>query len=112
MIQRLGAKRLFAKPYNFTYLNDQAWRKRLTHERLRVTEDSPLRDRRLADARIPHGVQPLVIVRDGQSWLPHDDFILRPGDEIRVLTRPERVQEGQPLILPPAENHTIPESHA
>ncbi len=42
MIHRLGAKRLFAKHYNFTYWNDQALRKRLTHERLRESEDTPL----------------------------------------------------------------------
>ncbi len=106
MIRQLGAKRLFAKPYNFTYWNDQAWRKRLVYETCRIEPDSPLVGRRLADARIPHGVQPMVIVRDGQSHLPHDDFELAAGDEVRMLTRPERIQQGQPLILPPAENHT------
>ena len=104
MIRQLGARRLFAKPYNFTYWNDQAWRKRLVHEAFRVAPDSPLAGCRLADARIPHGVQPLIIVRNGQTHLPHDDFVLEAGDEIRVLTRPERIQEGQPLLLPPAGN--------
>jgi len=105
MIHQLQAKRLFAKPYNFTYWNDQAYRKRLTYEVRRVEEDSGLIGQRMADTRIPHGVQPMSIIREGESFLPHDDFIFQAGDEIKMLMRPERMQEGQPLILPPASDH-------
>jgi len=102
MIQHLGARRLFAKPYNFTYWNDQAYRKRLIYETRVIDPDSPLIGLRMAEMRIPHGVQPMVIVREGKTHLPHDDFRFAGGDEIKVLMRPERMQEGQPLILPPA----------
>jgi len=104
MIDQLQARRLFAKAYNFTYWNDQAWRKRLTYELLRVEECSGLIVHRMADTRIPHGIQPMVIIRGGKSYLPHDDFRFQAGDEIKMLMRPERMREGQPLILPPASD--------
>ncbi|GMQ99339.1 MAG: sodium:proton antiporter [Zetaproteobacteria bacterium] len=105
MIHQLQAKRLFAKPYNFTYWNDQAYRKRLTYEVRRVEENSGLIGQRMADTRIPHGIQPMAIIREGESYLPHDDFRFQAGDEIKMLMRPERMQEGQPLILPPSADH-------
>lgn len=108
LIHQLQTKRLFAKPYNFTYWNDQAMRKRLVYETRTVIENSGLIDQRLADVRIPHGVQPLAIARDGQTHIPHDNFILQAGDEIRMLLRPERIQEGQPLIFPPKSEHRSP----
>jgi len=108
MIHQLQAKRLFAKPYNFTYWNDQAYRKRLTYELRRVEDGSGLIGHRMADARVPHGVQPMAIIREGKSYLPHDDFIFQAGDEVKMLMRPERMQEGQPLILPPASDHHTP----
>jgi len=113
MIHQLQAKRLFAKPYNFTYWNDQAYRKRLIYEVRHVKEDSGLIGQRMADARIPHGIQPMAIIREGESCLPHDDFIFAAGDEIKMLMRPERMQEGQPLILPPSNDHaTVTEQKA
>jgi len=104
MIQHLGAKRLFARAYNYTYWNDQAYRKRLIYETRLIEADSPLIGVRMSDARIPHGVQPMVIIRDGQTHLPYDDYTFAAGDEIKMLLRPERIQEGQALILPPAEH--------
>jgi len=112
-IHQLQAKRLFAKPYTFTYWNDQANRKRLIYEIFSVEEASGLIDQRIADTRIPHGVQLMSIIRDGVSYLPHDDFHLQAGDEIKMLMRPERIQEGQPLLLPPADDpHTSPTQEA
>jgi len=105
MIEQLQTRRLFAKAYNFTYWNDQAYRKRLIYELRRVEDDSGLIGQRMADARIPHGIQPMAIIREGESYLPHDDFRFQAGDEIRMLMRPERMQEGQPLIMPPANDH-------
>jgi len=105
MIHQLQAKRLFAKPYTFTYWNDQAYRKRLLYESYHVEEDSELAGQRMADCRIPHGVQPMAIIRNGASYLPCDDFCFQAGDEVRMLMRPERIQEGQPLMLPPAGDH-------
>jgi len=107
LLHQLQAKRLFAKPYSFTYWNDQAYRKRLVFEVRKVEEDSALIGHRMADARIPHGVQPMTIVRDGKSMLPHDDFRFAAGDVIKMLMRPERIQEGQPLILPPASDNSM-----
>lgn len=101
MIHQLQAKRLFAKPYQFTYWNDQAYRKRLIYESLRIEPDSPLIGYRMADVRIQHGVQPITVIREGLTLVPHDDLVLAMNDEIKMLMRPERVQEGQPLILPP-----------
>jgi NhaP-type Na+/H+ or K+/H+ antiporter len=101
MMKQLQAKRLFGKPYHFTYWNDQAYRKRLVYEVLLVEEDSGLVGLRLADTRIPHGVQPLAIMREGQFHIAHDDFQLAAGDNIWLLLRPERIQEGEHLILPP-----------
>jgi len=46
----------------------------------------------------------MVIIRDGQTHLPYDDYTFAAGDEIKMLLRPERIQEGQALILPPAEH--------
>jgi len=102
MIHQLQARRLFAKPYNFTYWNDQAYRKRLIYESMIIEPNSLLAGVSLADARIQHGVQPVTIIRDGQTHVPHDDFMLAVDDEIKMLMRPERVQDGSPLILPPA----------
>jgi len=108
LIHQLQARRLFAKPYNFSYWNDQAMRKRLLYEARTVDKDSGLIGHRLADVRIPHGVQPLAIARNGQTHIPHDDFLLQAGDDIRMLLRPERIQEGQPLIFPPGSGTRSP----
>ena len=107
LIHQLQAKRLFAKAYNFTYWNDQAYRKRLIHEVRRVEKNSGLIGHRMADVRIPHGVQPMAVIRDEESFLPHDDFRFQAGDEIKMLMRPERMQKGQPLILPPATDSSM-----
>jgi len=92
---------LFGKPYHFTYWNDQAYRKRLVYEVHLVEDGSGLAGHRLVDARIPHGVQPLAIMRDGQIHISHDDFRLAAGDNIWLLLRPDRTREGQALLLPP-----------
>lgn len=102
MIHQLQAKRLFAKAYSFTYWNDQAYRKRLTYETREVEPDSPLAGVRMADARIQNGVQPIAILRNGQTLIPHDELVFQSGDDIKMLMRPERMQPGQPLVLPPA----------
>ncbi len=107
LLHQLQAKRLFAKPYNFTYWNDQAMRKRLVYEIRTIEEGSPLIGCKMMDARIPHGVQPLAIKRDGKSMIPHDQLIFGAGDEVWMLLRPERVEEGQPLILPPASDNSM-----
>ncbi len=107
LIHRLQAKRLFAKPYTATYWQDQAFRKRLVYENQTIDESSALHGCLLGDARIPHGVQPLAIHRDGLSLIPHDDLQLQAGDEIAMLLRPERIQEQQTLILPPATDYSI-----
>jgi Trk K+ transport system NAD-binding subunit len=109
LIHQLQARRLFAKPYNFTYWNDQAYRKRLVYETRVVEDESALIDVRMADARIPHGVQPIAIVREGKSLIPHDDLKFAAGDEIKLLMRPERTEEGQALILPPSSKANIPD---
>ena len=102
LIHQLQTKRLFAKPYNYTYWNDQAYRKRLTYESRYIEEGSAMVGQRMADCRIQHGVQPIAIIRDGQTLVPHDDLIFEAGDEIKMLMRPERVQAKQPMILPPS----------
>jgi len=108
LIHQLQTRRLFAKPYNFTYWNDQAYRKRLVYESRTIGEDSPLIGQRMADVRIPHGVQPVTITRAGKTLIPYDDIKFEVGDEIKMLMRPERIQDEQPLILPPAsENKTV-----
>lgn len=107
MIRELGAKRLFAKPYTFSYWHDQAIRKRLMHEMRVVEPDSPLIGHKMVDVRIPHGVQPLAICRKNQMLIPHDDLRFEEGDEISLLTRPERIEEGQPLLLPPPSDNSM-----
>ncbi|TLS76059.1 sodium:proton antiporter [Mariprofundus erugo] len=102
MIHQLQTKRLFAKPYNFTYWNDQAYRKRLAYETRTIEENSALVGIRMADANIQHGIQPITLVRHGKTLIPHDELTFEVGDEIKMLMRPERIQVGQPLILPPA----------
>jgi len=104
MIHQLQAKRLFAKPYQFTYWNDQAYRKRLIYESLHIEPDSLLIGYRMADVRIQHGVQPITVIREGLTLVPHDDLILSMNDEIKMLMRPERIQEGEPMILPPSSS--------
>ena len=101
-IRRLGAHRLFGKPWTFTYWQDQASRKRLMHEVQRVDPDSALVGNRLTDLRIPHGVQPLAVQRAEEILISHDDLILQAGDELLLLLRPERVQEGMWQLLSPA----------
>jgi len=107
LIHRLQAKRLFAKAYNFTYWNDQAYRKRLVHEVRVIEENSPLVGCRMVEARVPHGVQLLAIKRDGKTLIPHDELRLAAGDEVAFLLRPERIQEHQALLLPPASDNSM-----
>ena len=107
MIRQIQARRLFAKPYTFTYWHDQALRKRLIHEMRIVDEGSPLIGHKMADARIPHGIQPLAVCRNDEMLIPHDDLRFEAGDEISLLLRPERIQEGQALILPPASDNSM-----
>jgi len=102
MIHQLQARRLFAKPYNFTYWNDQAYRKRLIYESHIIEVDSLLVGTRMATARIEHGVQPIAVIRNGQTLIPHDDLIFAAADEIKMLVRPERIRNGQSLLLPAA----------
>jgi len=106
LLHQLQTRRLFSKPYTFTYWNDQAYRKRLVYETREVEEDSPLIGHRMADVRIPHGVLPICMVRKGQTCIPYDDLRFAAGDEIKMLMRPERIQEGQPLILPPPTDNS------
>jgi len=101
LMHQLQAKRLFAKPYTYTYWNDQAYRRRLVYESRIIERESPLVGCRLADTRIAHGVQPIAIIRHDQTHVPHDDFVLQAGDEIKVLTRPDRLEPGQRFLLPP-----------
>jgi len=107
MIRQIQAKRLFAKPYTFTYWHDQAIRKRLMHETRLIEEDSPLIGHKMSDVRITHGVQPLALCRNDQMMIPHDGLRFEAGDEVSVLLRPERIQEGQALILPPASDNSM-----
>lgn len=106
-IRQLRAKRLFAKPYTASYWHDQAQRKRLVHESQTIEEGSDLVDCKLSEVRIPHGTQPMAVVREGLTMIPHDELKLQVGDEISFLVRPERVQVGQALILPPASDNSM-----
>jgi len=108
LIHQLQTRRLFGKPYNYTYWNDQAYRKRLVYESRFIKEGSPLIAQNMKEVRIRHGVQPITVIREGQTFIPHDDFTFEPGDEIKMLMRPERIQEGQALIHPPASNNKTP----
>ena len=107
MIKQLQARRLFAKPYTFTYWHDQALRKRLMHETRVVEEGSPLIGHKMVDVRIPHGIQPLAVCRKDAMMIPYDDLRFEEGDEISLLLRPERIQEGQALILPPPTDNSM-----
>ncbi len=107
VIHQLQTRRLFAKPYNFTYWNDQAHRKRLIFESRIIEHNSPLIGQRMADTRIPHGIQPITIIRDGLTLIPYDNVIFKAGDEIKMLMRPERIQDEQPLILPASSEKKI-----
>ncbi|MDQ7003604.1 MAG: cation:proton antiporter [Ghiorsea sp.] len=99
LMHQLQAKRLFAKPYTFSYWHDQATRKRLVFDTKLVNRDSGLAGSKLNEVRIPSGVQPLAVVRDGLSHIVHDDLQLELGDEVYVLLRPERVKDGQPILI-------------
>jgi len=98
LIHQLQVKRLFAKPYTFSYWHDQAVRKRLVYETYEIKEDSELLGLKMKELRIPHGVQPLAVKRKGHSHIIHDDLELELGDEIYALVRPERIEEGQPIF--------------
>jgi len=107
MIHQLEARRLFAKPYTFSYWHDQAIRKRLMHETRLVEEGSPLIGYKMSEVRITHGIQPLAISRKDRMLIPHDGLRFEEGDEISMLLRPERIQEGQALILPPSSDNSM-----
>jgi len=107
MIRQLQAKRLFAKPYTFSYWHDQAIRKRLMHETRVIEDNSLLIGHKMSDVRITHGIQPLAVCRNDHMLIPHDDLRFEAGDEISLLLRPERIQEGQALILPPASDNSM-----
>jgi len=102
LMHQLQARRLFAKPYTFSYWHDQAVRKRLVFETQTVAPESDLIGLKISELSIPHGVQPLAVVRNGQSNIIHDDLMLEENDEIYVLLRPERMQEGQALLQVPS----------
>jgi len=112
LIHRLSARRMFAKPYTFTYWNDQAYRRRLVFETQFIETGSPLIGVRLGDARIAHGVQPMVIICAGKTQLPHDDFVFSEGDEIKALLRPDRMQGVKQMILPPSTASRTATGHA
>ena len=101
LIHQLQVRRLFAKPYTFSYWHDQAVRKRLVFDTQVVEPDSKLIGLKMNEVRIPHGVQPLAVVRNGQSHIIHDDLVLAEGDDIYALLRPERVKEGQTIFTVP-----------
>jgi len=101
MIRQLNLKRLFAKPYHFTYWNDQAFRKRLVYDLLHVESDSNLVNHSLKDIEIAHGVQVLMVMRQHEMLISHDEIMLQENDEIWLLLRPERLTEGQALLLAP-----------
>ncbi|MDQ6981046.1 MAG: cation:proton antiporter [Ghiorsea sp.] len=101
LIHQLQVKRLFAKPYTFSYWHDQAVRKRLVFDTQTVEPDSELIGLKMSEVRIPHGVQPLAVVRNGLSHIIHDDLTLKEGDNIYALLRPERVKEGQTIFTVP-----------
>jgi Trk K+ transport system NAD-binding subunit len=98
LMHQIQAKRLFAKPYTFSYWHDQATRKRLVFDTKVVDEASNLAGLEMKEVRIPSGVQPLAVVREGMSHIVHDDLELMLDDEIYALLRPERVKEGQPML--------------
>ncbi len=100
LMHQLSAKRLFAKPYTFSYWHDQATRKRLVFDTKVVDEASGLEGLSFKQLRIPSGVQPLAVVREGQSHIVHDDLELQLDDEVYALLRPERIKEGQPILEP------------
>ncbi|HID37014.1 MAG TPA: hypothetical protein EYP39_06550 [Ghiorsea sp.] len=99
LMHQIQAKRLFAKPYTFSYWHDQATRKRLVFDTKVVDEASLLAGSKIKELRIPSGVQPLAVVRDGLSYIVHDDLELELEDEVYALLRPERVKEGQPILI-------------
>ncbi len=99
LMHQIQAKRLFAKPYTFSYWHDQAARKRLVFDTKTVDEASGLVGKVFRELRIPSGVQPLAVVRHGLSYIVHDDLELELGDEIYALLRPERIKEGQPILI-------------
>ncbi|WP_038248278.1 sodium:proton antiporter [Ghiorsea bivora] len=101
LIHQLQVRRLFAKPYTFSYWHDQAVRKRLVFDTQVVEPGSKLIGLKMSEVRIPHGVQPLAVVRNGQSHIIHDDLVLEEGDDIYALLRPERVKEGQTIFTVP-----------
>ncbi|MDX8388820.1 MAG: cation:proton antiporter [Ghiorsea sp.] len=105
LIHQLQVKRVFAKPYTFSYWHDQAARKRLIFDSQVIEEDSDLVGLKMIDLSIPHGVQPLAVVRGGQSNIVHDELEIEAGDEIYALLRPERVKEGQVMFALPANNN-------
>lgn len=107
LIHQLQAHRLFASPYNYSYWNAEVHRKRLTHENRSIEPDSPLIGLKLSDVRIASGAQPLAVMRKGKSLIPHDGITLQQGDVVCMLVRPERVQEGEPLMLPPVSDKSL-----
>ncbi|MDQ6963056.1 MAG: cation:proton antiporter [Mariprofundaceae bacterium] len=102
MIRQLNLKRLFAKPYHFTYWNDQAFRKRLVYDLLHIEANSNLINKRLEDITISHGVQVLMVMRQHKMFISHNDLTLEEDDEIWLLLRPERLEKGQILLQPKA----------
>jgi NhaP-type Na+/H+ or K+/H+ antiporter/Trk K+ transport system NAD-binding subunit len=107
LIHQLQARRLFAAPYSYSYWNAEVHRKRLIHENRTIEPDSPLIGLKLSGVRIASGAQPLAVMRKGKSMIPHDELALQEGDIVCMLVRPERIQEGQPLILPPVSDKSL-----
>jgi di/tricarboxylate transporter len=87
----LLGKRLLPKRGNGADVEGRPEKDYLTE--LVVLPDSPLIARTLAEAdfRGKYELHIIGIIRDGERLLPHGDAILRPGDSLMVIGKPDKI---------------------
>ncbi len=68
-----------------------------------LAEDSPAKDRPIADLAVPRDATFVAIVRDGHVVVPRGDTVLQGGDEVLALTTPDSEDAVKRILIGPGE---------
>jgi trk system potassium uptake protein len=56
-------------------------------------KDSPVAGRRVGDLSLPEGSLLISVLREGTGFVPGDDTVLEPGDEVLAVLDPGLEEE-------------------
>ncbi len=66
---------------------------------IRIGEHSPLARRTLADAGLPRGTLIVSVAREGETFFPHANTAIKPGDEVMILADPQQERALRAFLL-------------